>query len=95
MCRSYSGPTEIVRFESVSFLYPRAVDSLKARKGGEEMYISNSAAFNMRIKVTLFTRPMKGSSETEVISEIKTYPVITVVLVQSNDDFPMGSNPER
>jgi len=36
-----------------------------AEPGGEEMYISNSAAFNMRIKVTLFTRPMKGSSETE------------------------------
>ena len=30
------------------------------------MYISNSAAFNMRIKVTIFTRPLKGSTETEV-----------------------------
>ena len=30
------------------------------------MYISNSAAFNMRIKVTIFTRPLKGSNETEV-----------------------------
>ena len=30
------------------------------------MYISNSSAFNMRIKVTIFTRPLKGSNETEV-----------------------------
>ena len=48
------------------YSYSNKHGGLKAFKGGEEMYISNSAAFNMRIKVTIFTRPLKGSSETEV-----------------------------
>lgn len=51
------------------YSYSNRHDGLKAWKGGEEMYISNSAAFNMRIKVTIFTRPLKGSSETEVSSQ--------------------------
>ena len=62
---------------------------LKARKGGEEMYISNSAAFNMRIKVTIFTRPLKGSNDTEVRFRPR-YPWIPAQDKYLNSEFSLA-----
>ena len=53
------------------------------------MYISNSAAFNMRIKVTIFTRPLKGSTETEVSFSPHSPCLKSSILYKVGCVFPM------